>query len=564
MNELQVAFYARISSEQQVISSTIQSQLSALHARIKQDGGTIRVDCQFVDEGYSGSTLIRPALERLRDLVASGCVDRLYVHSPDRLARKYAYQVVLVDEFKRSGVEIIFLNHALGKSPEDDLLLQVQGMIAEYERAKIMERSRRGKRHKAKLGSVNVLSGAPYGYRYVTILEGDGQARYDILPEEAQVVRQVFEWVGLERLSINEASRRLTKMDVNTRTGKNVWDRATIWDMLKNPAYQGKAAFGKTRVGPMLPRLRAQRGQSLQPRRAQSTYAVPDNEWLTIPVPEIISESLFSVVQDQLQENQRRARIGQRGARYLLQGLLVCAGCGYAYYGKPVSLKSSKGRLRTYAYYRCIGSDAYRFGGQRICSNTQVRTDRLEDAVWQEVRGLLENPERLALEYKRRLQEAQQNVENPDATAIKKQTAKLRQGISRLIDSYAEGLIDKNEFEPRIGRLKKRVQVLNEQTNKIVSASQLQNELQLVIGHLDEFRTKVASNLEQLDWLECREIIRTLVKQVEIDQNNVKVIFRVDSGPFVGSSGILKSGQSNFLQHCRRGDIAFIIQYFIG
>ena len=554
MNDLQVAFYARISSDQQVVAHTIQSQVSELRARIEQDREKITVDCQFVDEGYSGSTLVRPALERLRDLAASGCVDRLYVHSPDRLARKYAYQVVLVDEFKRSGVEIVFLNRALGKSPEDDLLLQVQGMIAEYERAKIMERSRRGKRHKAQIGSVNVLSGAPFGYRYVAILEGDGQARYDILPEEAQVVRQVFEWVGLERLSINEVSRRLTKTDIKTRTGKDVWDRATVWDMLKNPAYQGKAAFGKTRVGPMLPRLRAQRGQSLQPRRAQSIYAVPENEWLTIPVPAIISESLFSVVQDQLEENRRRARTGKRGARYLLQGLLVCAGCGYAYYGKPISQKSSKGRPRTYAYYRCIGSDAYRFGGQRICSNTQVRTDRLENAVWQEVCGLLENPDRLVLEYKRRLQEAQQGVENPDSATIKKQTAKLRQGISRLIDSYAEGLIEKNEFEPRIGRLKERIQVLNEQTKKIMSASQLQNELHLVIGHLDEFRTKVASNLEQLDWLERREIIRTLVKRVEIDQNHVNVIFRVDSGPFLGSSGTLQSDQNNFLQHCRGGD----------
>ena len=224
-------------------------------------------------------------------------MDRLYVHSPDRLARKYAYQVVLIDELQRSGVEVVFLNRALGQSPEDDLLLQVQGMIAEYERAKIMERSRRGKRHKAQMGAVNVLSGAPFGYRYVTTLEGDGQARYDILPEESQIVRQMFEWIGLERLSINEVTRRLTQSDVKTRTGKTVWDRGTVWDMLKNPAYQGKAAFGKTRVGPMLPRLRAQRGRSLEPRRAQSTYSVPTEKWLTIPVPAIVSESLFSTVQ---------------------------------------------------------------------------------------------------------------------------------------------------------------------------------------------------------------------------------------------------------------------------
>ncbi|MGF1614569.1 MAG: recombinase family protein, partial [Gammaproteobacteria bacterium] len=167
MKLAQAALYARVSSEAQASAQTIQSQLAALQTRIEAAGDELTVERQFIDEGYSGSTLVRPALERLRDLVAAGAVDRLYIHSPDRLARKYAYQVLLVDEFQRAGVEVVFLNRALGTSPEDDLLLQVQGMIAEYERAKILERSRRGKRHKARLGSVNVLSGAPYGYRYV-------------------------------------------------------------------------------------------------------------------------------------------------------------------------------------------------------------------------------------------------------------------------------------------------------------------------------------------------------------------------------------------------------------
>jgi site-specific DNA recombinase len=208
MSDLQAALYARVSSEQQSQAQTIQSQVTALRARIEADGLRHVAEHEFVDDGYSGSTLIRPALERLRDALASGQVDRVYVHSPDRLARKYAYQVLLIDEWQRAGIEIVFLNRALGTSPEDELLLQVQGMIAEYERAKILERSRRGKRHKAQVGAVSVLSGAPYGYRYITVAEGGGQARYEICEDEAQVVRQVFAWVGRERLSIGEACRR--------------------------------------------------------------------------------------------------------------------------------------------------------------------------------------------------------------------------------------------------------------------------------------------------------------------------------------------------------------------
>src|SRR5262245_4306373 len=236
---IQAAIYARVSSEQQAAANTIASQLAALRERLAKDGLSLSSELEFIDDGYSGATLLRPALEKLRDLIAIGAIDRLYVHSPDRLARKYAYQVLLVDEFQRAGVEVVFLNRELGRSPEDELLLQVQGMMAEDERAKIIERHRRGKRHAARAGVVNVLSGAPYGYRYVPKHAGGGQARYDIVSEEARVVRQVFAWVGRGRLSIGEVCRRLTQAGEATRTGKTIWDRSAVWGMLRNPAYMG-------------------------------------------------------------------------------------------------------------------------------------------------------------------------------------------------------------------------------------------------------------------------------------------------------------------------------------
>src|SRR2546422_5238563 len=183
MNTTQVAMYARVSSDQPAEAQTIASQVAALRERVAAEGFVLPEAMQFLDEGYSGATLVRPALERLRDVIAAGAIDRLYVHSPDRLARKYAYQVLLVDEFQRMGVEVVFLNRELGRSPEDDLLLQVQGMMAEYERAKIIERHRRGKIHAARVGSVNVLSGAPYCYRYVSKHDSGGQARHDPPPD---------------------------------------------------------------------------------------------------------------------------------------------------------------------------------------------------------------------------------------------------------------------------------------------------------------------------------------------------------------------------------------------
>ena len=166
---LRVAIYSRVSTDKQATTNTIASQVEALQSRVQADGLRLDAGDYFLDDGYSGATFDRPALDRLRDLVAAGAVQRIYVHSPDRLARNYVHQVVLTDEWAVRGVEVIFLNRAIGESPEDKLLLQMQGMMAEYERAKIVERCRRGRKHAAKLGLVSALTGAPYGYRYIPI-----------------------------------------------------------------------------------------------------------------------------------------------------------------------------------------------------------------------------------------------------------------------------------------------------------------------------------------------------------------------------------------------------------
>ncbi|MEW6737409.1 MAG: recombinase family protein [Acidobacteriota bacterium] len=350
MIEKEVAIYARVSSKEQAEANTIKSQLAVLKEQIKQDGLSLRAEMEFIDEGYSGATLIRPALERLRDLVAAGTVDKIYIHDPDRLARKYAYQVLLIEEFQKAAVEVIFLKGKIADSPEAQLLLQVQGMIAEYERAKILERSRRGKLHAARCGRVSVLSTAPYGYNYIDKYNGNGEARFELKVEEARVVRQVFQWIGEARLTIGEVCRRLNKAEERTRSGKTWWDRTTIWGMLKNPAYKGTAAFGKTRIGPMRPRLRAQRGHSEQPRKSYSIYDVEMDKWIMVNIPAIVSAELFDAVAEQLQENRRNARQSKRGAKYLLQGLLCCKVCGHAYYGKPISPSGRKGNYRSYAY----------------------------------------------------------------------------------------------------------------------------------------------------------------------------------------------------------------------
>jgi site-specific DNA recombinase len=247
-------------------------------------------------------------------------------------------------------------------------------------------------------------------------------------------------------------------------------------------------------------------------------------------VPAIVEPELFAAVQEQLRENQRHARQSRRGALYLLQGLVQCQQCGYAYYGKRLSPSTRKGKPRAYAYYRCLGTDAYRFGGERVCQNTQVRTDLLELAVWREICELLAPPERLAEEYQRRLHPDRHTKRTP-LTTLEAQLGKLRQGLARLIDSYTEGLLEKHEFEPRIGRLRQRIVHLEAQCQQLTEEAALQAELQLIIERLEDFAAQLQEGLAEAHWSRKREMIRTLVKRLDVAHDQVQVVFRVEPRP---------------------------------
>ena len=264
-------------------------------------------DWVFEDDGHSGATLVRPALEALRDLVAGVGVDVVLCYSPDRLARKFAYQALLIEEFSRAGTRVEFVKGPRGDSPEDQLLVQFQGMFAEYEKAQILERYRRGKAHRARAGSVNVLSGAPFGYRYLRKSDHAGAA-YEIVEHEAMLVAELFRRYTDEAASIADLARWLTEQAVPTRTGKHRWDRSVIWAMLRNPAYAGRRGVRQDhhrgRVARTEPR-RPPAGADHPPRGQDRRSAA--NRMDEIPVPAIVSEDTFERAQHRLADNKRFA-----------------------------------------------------------------------------------------------------------------------------------------------------------------------------------------------------------------------------------------------------------------
>jgi site-specific DNA recombinase len=531
MKPPQVALSARVSSAQQAAAHTVARQVAAWRARGAADGLTVSEAMPCLEAGESGATLVRPALARWRAVIAAGRVDRLSGHAPARLARQYAYPVLLVDECRRAGGEGICLNRALGQRPADALLRHVQGMSAAYARAKSIARHRRGQRQAAHVGGGHVLRGAPSGSRDVTTYEGGRQGRDELLPDAGRVVRQVLAWGGCDRRTLGEVGRRLPPAGERTRTGTTVWERRVVWGLLPHPASPGAAAFGQTRLEPRRPRLRAQRHRPVPPRRAVSVRAGPPEDWSTLPGPALVEPEGCAAVQEPLREHQRQARPpARRGAWSLLHGVRPGQPCGSAFDGKRRSPSARQGQPRADASARGLGTAAYRCGGERLGQQTQVRTDLRALAVWQDVCPLVTHPERRAEEDRRRLQPETRAQRTPLAT-LADPISKVRQGVARLIDRDAERLMDQSEFAPRMPRRRPRLARLEEQRQAWAEEAAWHGELPLLIGRLEDCAPTLHDGLETADWASQRDLIRALVKRVEVARHEGKVVCRSDPYP---------------------------------
>jgi len=519
------ALYARVSSEKQKEEQTIGSQTEALKEYAQANGYMVVPEWIFQDEGYSGAILNRPDLERLRDLAAEGQIETILVYSPDRLSRRYAYQVLLMEEFARHGVETVFIKSPQASTPEEQLLVQFQGMIAEYERAQIAERTRRGKKHRAKTGLVNVLSGAPYGYRYVKKSEISA-AYYEIVEEEAAIVREVYRWYTEEALSIGQIYRKLNTLGVETRRGKSTWDRSTVWAMLRNPAYQGTACFGKTEHAERkkITRLLRKRG-GFSPRCSCSRER-PREEWIEIPVPPIIKESTFSLAQERLERNKQFSPRHTKEPT-LLQGLLVCNECGYALY--RTSTRTSKRKLY---YYRCLGSDDYRYPHGRKCTNRPIRQDYLDDVVWTQVMQLFEDPDLIRNEINRRIQEARNaNPAKARKEILVNEMARIKNGIDRLLDAYQEGLVQLPELRGRVHGLRKKESALTSELQSIESRMVDEEMYLQLVGRIDDFLSRIRHSAESLNVLDRQKILRLVVKEILVGADTVTIKHSIPTNP---------------------------------
>src|SRR6267378_2592518 len=493
----------------------------------------------LVSPSVEGTPQGGPGLEALRDLAAEGQIAAALIYSPDRLSRKYAYQVLLTEELSRCGVELIFLKAPAGTTPEDQLLVQFQGMIAEYERAQIAERCRRGKKHMAQQGGVHVLSGAPFGYRYVRKSDTSA-AFYEVVEAEAKVVRMVFEIYTQQGLSIKAIARLLNERQIATRTGKGRWERSTVWGMLRNPAYRGTACYGKTelRLRQRITRpLRQRRGL---PSRDSAGHERPRTEWIEVPVPTLVSEERFALAQEQLEKNKRHSP-RRTVEPTLLQGMLVCEQCGYALYRS--STRTSKHMLH---YYRCLGSDGYRRLRGSVCTNRPIRQDYLDQFVWSEIIRLLEDPELVQAEIDRR-SAAARNADplRKRQEELRREQVRIEKNSERLVTAYQEGLVTLAQLRQRMPALQKQAHAVGSELQSLEMAAVDQAKYLQLAESLGGFRTKLRVRAETLEVAVRQQILRLVVKEVLVGADTITLRHSIpipQSGPDSNGSSIPPSG----------------------
>ncbi|MBL6966214.1 MAG: recombinase family protein [Anaerolineales bacterium] len=508
----QAALYARVSTAQQEEQGTITSQVATLKERIAQDSCHLDPAYEFNDDGVSGSYLARPGLDRLRDLASEGVFDVLYMLSPDRLARRYAHQCVVLEELGRWGVEVVFLNQPVtGDSPEDRLMVHMLGVLAEYERELIRDRLRRGKLYKARQGQVLTTKPA-YGYRYIP-LDQPGGGRWEINESEAVLVRNMYRWCAEEQLSLMAICRRLNGEDAGFEPVKprkaQRWLPHTVNRILRRQAYTGIMYYNRLRKDPSRtigqPK---QQGRGL--RKANCHMVRSREEWIPINVPQIVPQTTWDQVQAQLDMNKKYASRNNKRNFYLLRGLLVCGECGRTLAGRTYA----NGTVR----YFCTNQGANRSLAEP-CSSAPLDGKTIEPLIWKAVADLLANPQ-LILDYYLSRQDESDTVP-PKLKRVRTELAQVEKQDQRLLDAYQAEIIHLDELASRREALTQHRLVLENRLSELEQLIQQQARQEALTSDITEFCDNINSMLQSPTPVQKQQVLRLVVDHILVGKEQL-------------------------------------------
>jgi site-specific DNA recombinase len=502
------ALYARVSTPQQQQEATIESQIAALETFAHQRGYQLVPQLYFLDQAVSGAQLDRPALNRLRDLAAEGLFAVVLCYSPDRLARHYAHQWVLLDELRRVGVEVIFVNQpAAPDGPQGQLLLGVQGLFAEYERVQITERMRRGKLYQMRQGRL-VGPNPPYGYRYIPVSEPGG-ARWVLNPIEAEVVRCIYRWYTEDTLTILQIVDRLNASGDQTPPRGKRWHHSTVQTILKQPAYTGRAYHNRTRTCHEAIGQPKKYGRGTL--RRPSHEPRPREEWIEISVPPIVTEDVWQRAQERLEMNRKFASRNNKRHFYLLRSLLVCGICG-----RTLAGRTSNGRV----YYSCTNRGKHRDPDvpPHACS---IAGRIVEALVWEAACELLRNPNLLADAWQTQCET--DDVDPDEADRLQSHLRTLNRQWTRLLDAFQDELIDKDELARRKARLDAERQTLAQRLDQLHRQARRKQAKAQMLEDFAAFCQKIEASLADPTPEVQQEVIRLLIDHIVVEKDVITI-----------------------------------------
>ena len=513
---VRLSLYARVSSDKQREAQTIESQLEALRGYVAGEGMQIDERQVHIDDGYSGFYFDRPGLDHLRDAARDGLIDLLLVHDPDRLARRYAYQVLLLEELERFGVEVRFLHQPPPDSPDQKLLVQIQGAIAEYERAKILERTRRGRLFWARQGRP-VSNQVPFGYRY---LRRQGQEDSSIEVDEAavEVIRQIFSWYTEQLLSYRRIAMQLTARGTPTPRGRSKhWDPSTVRWILHNQTYLGTWFLNRYR-------------REVRPGGAGwRTVERPREEWIPITVPRVIETEVFLRAQEIGEGGGPPGRSGPYPLTYpeafLLRRLVMCGVCKR----KMTSLYSNSGH--GHMYYWCRGPDPHRVLKKvNRCPHPTVLTPQLDQLVWSDLVGLLTDPEMLLQAWKEQ-QGSGVGYRNEvpleqEQRRLGQQRANLERQRQRIVLAYQEGAIELEELVQRRNRIEEKLEGTKRQMQLLKTEQGERRQLTDLNQNLGSVCSALENGLEKMERKDQIALCQKLIERVVVENGVAEIHYR--------------------------------------
>jgi site-specific DNA recombinase len=511
---MRVAVYARVSDDLQKEKQTIDSQLAEVRQFAKEQNWPLDEQHIYADDGCSGFYFERPALDRLRDAARDGLIDLLLVHDPDRFSRRYAYQVLLLEEFQRWGVEVRFIKQPPPDNPEQQLLVQIQGVIAEYERARILERTRRGRLYWARQGRP-VSSHVPYGYRYLRRRDLKEPPSVEVDETKAEVLREIFRLYVEENWPDRQIAINLTAQAVPTPMGRaSEWDPTSVAVIVQNEAYLGSWFLNRYRT------------QTDPGGGRPRTIERPREEWIPISVPPLIDAEQFSRAQEIRRRRQQSSmRVLRHHDTHLLRRLVVCGSC----HRKMAAVNNKSGRTY-YRYYWCRGSDPHWIHRRRsFCPHPTVHAQPLDALVWADVVALLTDPQLLLNAWqeqqgKRAL--ASEDVFVEEKRQLKRQIGVVEQQRQRLLIAYEQQAIELEELsyrrkilEDKARELQRRLQGLEREHQEGIALSELGD-------NLDNVCRQLASGLEEMNMLQRIKLCSQLIDKTIVDGHSAEIHYK--------------------------------------